>query len=694
MLQLDNRQIAELFIEMADLLELDHGDAHRVRSFRRAAKVLEMLPESAATLLRRGDLQELRGIGEGTAHRLRQILRTGTCDDLRRLRAHVPVGLRELLEVRGLGPTRVRLIHQHLGVSSLDELELAARSGKLLALPRLGERSVEQLVRAIEDHRRRVLRLPLPKALTIGASLLAQTRALPSVVTAELVGSLRRGKETIGDIDLLAASDDPLATCAHFCTLRGLTEILFRGQSMVSARIASGQQVDLWVLSHDDFGAGLHAYSGAQQHVVAIRERAGRRGLHISEHGVYNRDKSRRLGGGHEEEIFAAVGLPYIPPELREHAGEIEAAERGTLPCLLEREALRGDLHMHTTDSDGAADAPRMARAAAALGLEYIAITDHSKALSVANGLDERRLAAQAERLRRLDRKLANIDVLAGVEVDILPDGRLDLDPALLAQLDWVVASVHGHFDMTEAEMTQRVVRALESGVVDCLGHPRGRRLGKRDPYPLDLPRVLEAARRIGVAVELNAHPGRLDLDAAACRQAKEAGVRVALNSDAHAPDELAHRDLGVRVARRGWLEANDVLNTRRAGELRAWRQARLRTLQPLIVAPGVATEPKAALTLPAAKSKPAAPSEGGWARPPVENEDSRLGQLERALVARKIDVALRERLEGYLRGDDDDDLNRVLARISANPLQLAFDLLLASQQALDGDHDGRPSSP
>jgi DNA polymerase (family 10) len=725
---LPNAELADRFAEMADLLELDHGDPHRVRSFRRAAKLIEMLPEQAGVMLRRGDLQKMRGVGEGTVFRVRQLLRTGSCDDLARLRQRVPPGLRELTKLRGLGKTRVRLLHQHLGISSVEELELAARTGRLLTLPRLGERSVEQILTAIADYRRQVARLPLGKALKIGGSLLEQTRALPDVVTAELVGSLRRGVETIGDIDLLAATDDPMATCAHFCTLRGLSEILFRGESMVSARIASGQQVDLWVLPVDQFGAGLHAYSGSQPHVVAIRDRAGRRGLHISEHGVFSRDRSQRLGGSHEEEIFAAVGLPYIPPELRQHSGEIEAAERGALPRLLTRDQLRGDLHMHTTDSDGLADAPRMARAAASLGLEYIAITDHSKALSVANGLDEARLAAQAERVRRLDRKLANLDVLAGVEVDILPDGRLDIDAALLARLDWVVASVHSHFEQSEAQMTERVVRALESGLVDCLGHPRGRRLGKRDPYPLALPEVLAAAKKLDVAVELNCGPMRLDLDAAGCRQAREAGVAVCLNSDAHSPQELAHRDLGVRVARRGWLEAKDVLNTRKVSEIRERRRARLQRSGPLVVSAGPAAERAHATAEPAhataeparvepITAEPAEPardtakpaqwlpqpkpvagsprSSAGWGTPgdvaeaadvaaqgSATDDDAgaaQLDPLEQALVTRKLDAALRERVEGYLRGDVDHELHAVLARLSQNPLQLAFDILLSA---------------
>jgi DNA polymerase (family 10) len=655
---------------------------------------MDELAEPAAAMLKKGALQAMRGIGEGSVHRIRQLLRTGSCDDLRTLRQRIPRELRQVLGLRGIGPSKARLLMQHLGISNLAQLEHAARSGAVARLPRMGTRAQEQLLEAIADHRKLIARLPLPRAERIGRRLVDFARSLETVQAAELVGSIRRGEETVGDIDLIAASDNPSATTAAFATAADFVKLLHRGESMVSAKIESGHQVDLWVLSPRDFGAGLHAYSGTKQHVVSIRDRAVRRGLHISEHGVFRRSDGVRLSGDSEEQVFAAVGLPYIPPELRQAAGEIEAAERRRLPKLITLSDLRGDLHMHTRQSDGSASVPEMARAAAARGLEYIAITDHSQSLEVARGLDERRLKKQLDYIRRLPTQ--DIELLAGVEVDILPNGTLDLDPQLLRQLDWVIGSVHAHFDLSREEMTTRVIRAMESGVVDCIGHPTGRRLAKRPAYELDLEAVFRAAKRLGVAVELNAGPGRLDLDAVSCRRARQRGVAISLNSDAHSPMELANIEMGIRVARRGWLEAGDVLNTLPADELLARRKDRMRRRGPMVVAPEALSSSEGSWSN---RGPDAVPSPGEQLEPrrdvekrhdlepklgaeQVADRERELGLLQKALLTGKIDPPLEQRLADYLAGKADDDLDHALARISENRLQAAFDALMRARLA------------
>lgn len=655
-----NDELAALFVEAAELLAIQGGDPHRARAFRRAARALEQLAEPAPRLLPLGQLARVRGIGEGTIRRIKEILRRGSFEDLDRLRARLPAGLRDLLRLRGLGPTRVRLIHQQLGVSSVEELEYAARSGLLQArVPGMGQRSAERALLAIEELRRHRERLPLGVALEIGQRMVEGLRGSGAVDGAEIVGSLRRRLESVGDLDFVAGAADRAEAVAAFCALPELVQVESRGGAAATGRLATGHRADIWVVAPEELGAALHAYSGSQTHVVAIRERAARRGLHISEHGVFDRARERRLAPGErEEEIFAAVGLPFIPPELREGAGEIEAAERGRLPRPVRPADLRGDLHLHTRDSDGRASARQMADAARAAGLEYIAVTDHSGALAVAGGLDAGRLSAQAARLRAME--VPGLRVLAGVEVDILPDGSLDLDPETLRDLDWVVASVHSRHEMDAAGMTERLVRAMESGLVDCLGHPTGRRIGARDGYAIDLERVLRAAARTGTAVEINSSTHRLDLDAVSARRAGELGVDVVVSSDAHAPEELARHELGVavarRVARRAWLEPHQLLNTRPVEAILERRRDRLRHR-------GIAVP-----------ARLVAESEGGAVD---RGEAERLRGL---LEADRIDGALRERLERYLREGGDAALE---AALGESPLQRAFNLVTGTGSPL-----------
>ncbi|MCC6748600.1 MAG: DNA polymerase/3'-5' exonuclease PolX [Deltaproteobacteria bacterium] len=573
---MDNRQVAAVFAEMADLSELKGDNPFKVRAFRRMAQAFGELAEPLSALLASGALERLPGIGEGALHRVTELLETGRCADHEALRAEVPAGLLDLLQVEGLGPKTVRLLYDTLGVTSVDALEAAARAGQLAALPRLGQKSQERILKGIEAWRRHRGRTPIGEAMPLGRALLEALRAFPEVERADLAGSLRRGRETVGDLDLLAASQRPEAVMARFASLPEVAEVLARGETKCSVRLGAGLQVDLRVLPPESYGAGLHYFTGSQQHNIAVRDRGKRRGLRVSEYGVFKEAGEARLCGVTEEEVFAAVGLPFIPPELREDRGELEAAEQGRLPALLEERDLLGDLHAHTSYSDGSGSIEEMARAAHAAGLRYLAITDHSKSLTIARGLDEARLEEQVRELRRVEEQLGTVRLLAGIEVDILADGTLDLEAKALRGLEWVVASVHSHFQMTAQDMTARIVRAMETGLVDCVGHPSGRLLGQRDAYPVDLDALLRAAKRTHVALELNAHPTRLDLDAAHCRQARELGVPVVVNTDAHAPTHLGRWGYGVLTARRGWLEARHVLNTKPAAAIERRRRERL----------------------------------------------------------------------------------------------------------------------
>ncbi len=502
--------------------------------------------------------------------------------------------------------------------------------------------------------------MPLVEARSISGRLAEELRDA-GALEVTFGGSVRRWKAMIGDLDILAAGDDARPLVERFAAIGDVETVLSRGEEGASVRLADGRQADLWVFPLESWGAGLHAFSGCKEHVVAIRQRAGRMGLHISEHGISSRADGRRINPGrHEEEIFAAVGLPFIVPELREFLGEIEAADENRLPVLVTVEDLRGDLHMHTRESDGQASAGEMVRAAAELGYEYVAVTDHSPSLGVANGLDERRLAAHVQALRRLEQDFGRLHVLAGTEVDILGDGSLDYDRATLAGLDWVVASVHGDLGMDRDAMTERIVRALESGLVDCLGHPTGCVLGRRDPYEVDLDRVLDVARRTGVAVEASCDPYRMDLDGTGCRQAREMGVPVVVSTDAHSPAHLRRREYGLASARRGWLEKRHVLNTRGVETIREHRAARLRRH-------GLAVN--VARTL---KVEPTAPAVRGRGEEGLVAE-LRSNPLERSLV---------ERLQSFLETGDDPGLEAALGELGANPVQQAFNLLTKERHA------------
>ena len=558
---MENAEVARILAEMADLLELTGGNAFKVRAYRRAAQVVDLLPGPVADLWREGRIDELPGVGEGIGGKIGELVDSGECREHARLAAGVPPGVLEMLRLEGIGPKTVEAVWRKLGIEDVGALEEACRSGRILEAPRMGEARARAILRAIARHRARSGRTPLHRALEYADAMLERLRRVPGVSRAEAAGSLRRRRETVGDIDLLVAATDAAPVVRAFTGLAGVAEVLAEGPTRAAVRLRSGIHADLRVLAPDSFGAALHYFTGSKAHNIAIRTRAVKRGLKISEYGVFDR-RGRRLGGETEEQVFRAVGLPFIPPELREAAGEIEAAEAGRLPRLVEESDLLGDLHVHSrASSDARSTLEELAGAARGLGRRYLAITDHSRSRTL--GLDAARLLAHAAEIRALDARLRGRPrLLAGVEVDVLPGGSLDLPADALAGLACVVAAVHSRLADPVERMTDRVVRALRSGLVHVLGHPTGREIGKRDASALDLSRVLEVARQEGVALEVNAMPERLDLADVGCRAARAAGVPVVISSDAHDAAHLANLRYGVWVARRGWLEAKDVWNT------------------------------------------------------------------------------------------------------------------------------------
>ena len=565
---MENTDVAQVLGEIADLMELTGGNSFKVRAYRQAAQVVDTLSTPVAELIAAGTLGELPAIGEHMVGHIAEILEKGTCLEHEQLRAKVPPGLPELLAVEGVGPKTVAAVWHALGITNLDAFEQAAREGRLVGVGRLGKKRIEGVLAAIVRHRARKGRFLLHRALPYADSMIAALRKVPGVKRADAAGSLRRRKETVGDLDLLVASVDPERALEAFTKLPEVASVLARGPTKSSVRLSVGLQVDLRVVGPECWGAALHYFTGSKSHNIAIRTRAVKRGIKLSEYGVFDRE-DHRLSGETEEQVFAAVGLPWIPPELRENTGEIEAAEQGRLPKLIEEADLLGDLHVHSRASqDARNDLEELALEARRLGRRYLAITDHSRSRPL--GLDEAGLAAQARQVCELDRRfLGRPHLLSGIEVDILEDGALDLPDEALAGVDCVVASVHSHFDQDIQTMTARMVRAIRSRQVHVVGHPSGRQIGKRDACALELEQVLAAAREEGVALEINAMPERLDLSETACRAAKDAGVGLVISSDAHITAHLSNLRYGVWAARRGWVEAKDVLNTLPLAELK-----------------------------------------------------------------------------------------------------------------------------
>jgi DNA polymerase (family X) len=557
---LDNLAVARILGEIADMLELKADNPFKIRAYRNAADIVATLPEPVAGL-DQARLREWPGIGKDLSARIHEICDTGTSVLHQELIAHFPPTLLELLRLQGVGPKTVALLHAQLGIASLEALEAAARAGKLRQLKGMGARKEELLLRAVEERKQHVHRHLLVDAAEVAARLVEHLEARLPTISFIPVGSLRRGTDTCGDIDILAVGvrHEVMTT---FTSYPLVERILGRGETKASVLIRGDYQVDLRLIAAESRGAAMQYFTGSKSHNIVLRDRALERGMRLNEYGVFRAADEVRLAGETEEHVYEVLGLPWIAPELREHRGEFEAADAGRLPHLLQFGDLRGDLHMHTTESDGKADLERMVLAARDAGLEYIAITDHSKAVAMANGMDETRALAHAARIRDLDARIEGIHVLAGVECDILPDGSMDLAADCLAQLDLVIGSVHSALRQEEAEITARLLRAIEHPWVDIIAHPTSRALLRREPTRMNLDQVARAAADHGVALEINCQPDRLDLSDVNARRAREHGAKLVISSDAHSPAALASTRWGVVVARRAWAGPHDVLNT------------------------------------------------------------------------------------------------------------------------------------
>jgi DNA polymerase (family X) len=566
---MDNKAIAGILYETADLLEIDAQDSFRIRSYRNAAQAVEAMPQQISDLISEPKkILEVPGIGRGMLANFQEIFREGRLSVHAELLQKYRPSMLDLLRVQGLGPKTIALIWSAYQVCDVEGVEKLAREGKIRVLPRMGEKQEQKLLKALEDYRRIAGRFLLDTAEVQADKIVEHLREFPGVEKITPAGSLRRGRETVGDLDILvtgqACCDDAerQKLIDHIIKLPGLMEVIARGENKVSFRMRGGMQVDVRFLSPDSFGAAMQYFTGSKAHNVALRQRALKMGYTLSEYSLARLDDQKAVAGKSEEEIYDKLKLDYIAPELRENLGEIDAAEKHALPKLVSRADLQGDVHMHTVETDGRNTIEEMAEAARAHGYKYMAITDHSKNLAFANGLDDKRAVEHIRRIRDSDRKLGGIKIFAGIEVDILADGTLDLSDSVLEQMDLVIASVHSHFNQSANEMTDRLLKAVENPNTSLIGHPTGRLLLRRDAYQFDVDAVLKAAAQRKVAMELNSYPDRLDLCDRHLRLAKQHGVKIVINTDSHHTSHLDKIRYGVLQARRAWLTKEDVLNT------------------------------------------------------------------------------------------------------------------------------------
>ncbi|MDX1586027.1 MAG: DNA polymerase/3'-5' exonuclease PolX [Balneolaceae bacterium] len=563
-----NSEISDILREVADLLDIEGADDFRVRSYRQAAQSIDNLSENLRDLVEQEkDLTELSGIGESIAEKIKEIVSTGSLKQLEELKQRVPEELGELLSIEGLGPKRVEELHEELGIDSREDLEKALKNHKVRELEGFGEKMEANIKKELErtgGEQRTLLR----RAEEYAEPLVYYLQELDAVDRVEVAGSYRRRKETVGDLDILVTCSKKEQVINHFTSYEDVKEVLSKGETRSSVRLRSDLQVDLRVISNDSYGAALVYFTGSKQHNIQIRERALDRDLKINEYGVFEEGKEQAIAGKTEEEVYTSVDLPVIPPELREDRGEIEAAENKSLPKLVTLDDLQGDLHMHTTYSDGETSVKKMAEAARELGHRYIAITDHSKRVTVANGMDADELDDQIQKIEEVDYEIDDIRILKGIEVDILDDGTLDLPDKILERLDLRICSIHYKFNLSEEQQTKRILKAMENPLFNILAHPTGRQMPNRDEMELDMDAIMDAALNNGCFMELNATPQRLDLNDRYCRMAKERGLKVAISTDAHSTGELDYLKYGVYQARRGWLEKEDVINTRDIDEL------------------------------------------------------------------------------------------------------------------------------
>jgi DNA polymerase (family 10) len=565
-----NGEIADAFDELASLYELDGAVVYRVLAYRNAAKAIREAGVSVEELARQGRAEELAGVGKTIAEKIDALLETGSIPSAEKLRKRNPPGLIEVTRMPGLGPKRARLLGEHLGVQSVEDLRAAAEAGRIKGVPGFGPKAEENILAGLaagEDGRFKP-RLLLSKALEVGESLVERLREHPSAIRVELAGSARRWADTCKDLDVVAATSDPAAFTKAFEKLPQVAEVHSSGEAGARGVTHQGLPVDLRVVPEENFGNLLQHFTGSGKHNEALRTEAVKRGLHVSEYGVSDDESGATHACATEEEVYRLLGLDYIEPELRENRGELRAAREGRLPDLIEVDDIRGELHCHSRTSDGRNTVEEMAQAAIERGYEYMAITDHSATHGFGNDVQPDQLKAQIEAIRELNERLDGFTLLAGSEVNVDTDGSLDYDDELLGELDWVVGSLHSSFRIGEREQTDRMIAAMEHPLVDVIGHPTGRLIGRREPYALDIERVVEAAVRTGTFVEINANPNRRDLNEHNARVAAEAGAMLVIDADAHGVDTLSNTRYGVATARRAWLTAENVANTRPWPEL------------------------------------------------------------------------------------------------------------------------------
>lgn len=565
---MENSQVASIFDEIADLLELEGGNEFRVRSYRGAARAVRDLSRRLEDMVERdAPLTGIPNIGKSTAGKIREILETGTCDRLEKLRRELPEGLTRVMRLPKLGPRKAMELHRRLGVDGLDDLERACREHRVRELPGFGPKTEKNILDGLGTLKSAAGRILFKDAADHVDSLERFLDGVRQVRRWEVAGSFRRCKETVGDLDVLVEARDRKAASDAIAEYGEISEVDSRGREKMSVHLGSGLQVDFRFFDRESFGAALTYFTGSKAHNIALRRRAQDRNWKLNEYGLFKND--RRLAGNTEKAVYNRLGLEWVEPELREDRGEVEAAESGELPDLIRLRHVRGDLQSHSDASDGRASVEEMAREAKDRGYQYFAITDHSKRVTMAKGLDDDRCRRHADRIREVDETLDGFWLMAGIEVDILKTGRLDLSEKVLRDLDWVVASVHYDRDLGKEKNTDRMLAAISSGVVHCIGHPLGRIIGQREPIPLNMDRIFQACREHGVRLEVNAQPDRLDLPDTFCKPAREAGVEFTLGTDAHKPSDLDFMRFAVNVARRGWLTRKHVLNTLTAKQLR-----------------------------------------------------------------------------------------------------------------------------
>jgi DNA polymerase (family 10) len=562
-----NTDIAEILNQLADLLDIEGANPFRVRAYRNAARTIGSLAQSAADMVRDGkELSELPGIGKDLAQKIEEILKTGTLSQLRELESQIPPQLSRLMKMPGLGPRRVHILHEELGITTFEELKMAAEKEKISALRGFGKK-IEQMILEEIGQVKKGDRIKFNIAEEIANDVITHLKNLKHVKKIEVAGSYRRRKETVADLDLLVTCKNEAAVMDHFVHYENVERVLSKGKTRSSVQLGSGMQMDLRAVPEISYGAALHYFTGSKPHNIAVRLLGVKRGIKINEYGVFKGEK--RIAGKEEEEVFRAVDIPFIEPELRENRGEIEAAQKGQLPILITIKDIHGDLHTHTKSTDGFNSLEEMVEAARSRGYEYLAVTDHSKRVAMAHGFDKKRLAQRIKEIERLNAKLSGFIVLKSIELDILKDGSLDLPDDILKELDLTVFSVHYNFNLPGKEQTERMIRAMDNPHCHILAHPTGRLINEREPYEVEMERLMTAARERGCFLELNGHPDRLDLSDIHAKMAKDMGIKVVLSTDAHRTSELGYMRFGIGQARRGWLERSDVLNTRSWKEIK-----------------------------------------------------------------------------------------------------------------------------